>query len=140
MTYCPVLDVEAERRLEIYCFVFEVFAVERIGAMSDKRALCSPVVPDSKMRRKSITLETKLEFTSNNCVTPHAATRLTRHRSSIMANMERLLNIWIEDMHQHLKKKFNTSAENEVFSASRGWFERFKKRSGLHSMRITENC
>lgn len=159
--------------------------------MSDKRALCSPVVPDSKMRRKSITLETKLEVLKRLAngersvdignalrlppttvrsirsnaekikacaqgVTPHAATRLTRHRSSIMANMERLLNIWIEDMHQRncpcslmtiqmkavslfedLKKKFGPSAENEVFSASRGWFERFKKRSGLHSMRIT---
>ena len=41
----------------------------------------------------------KIKLCAQN-VTPLAATKLTRNRSGIMENMERLLNIWMEDQHQ----------------------------------------
>ncbi|XP_069958714.1 uncharacterized protein [Cherax quadricarinatus] len=86
-------------------------------------------------------------------VTPLAATKLTRKRSSIMENMEGLLYMWLMEMHrcnspcslmaiqmkalslfEDLKRKQGSSAESETFVASRGWFERFKKRSKLHNI------
>ncbi|KFD62404.1 hypothetical protein M514_00894 [Trichuris suis] len=70
--------------------------------------------------------------------------------------MQRLLDIWIVDLHQQncprslmaiqtkaltlfevLKNKEASSAESEFFTASRGWFERFKKRSKLHNVQMT---
>lgn len=67
--------------------------------------------------------------------------------------MEKLLNMWIEDMtqkkipissliirqkarnlHQHLAQVSNTDAVN--FLASKGWFENFKKRFSLHSLKL----
>jgi len=38
-------------------------------------------------------------------------------------------------LHDDLVKKYpSTSGDTDVFKASRGWFEKFKKRSGIHSM------
>jgi len=64
----------------------------------------------------------------------------------------RLLLIWIKDdmldgnsacegmicekarrLHDDLVKKYpGTSGDTDVFKVSRGWFEKFKKRSGIH--------
>ncbi len=83
-----------------------------------------------------------------------------KNRSTIMENMERLLSIWVEDLNQKriplsemeiqakarslysdLKKENGTENEegggtSSNFNASRGWFYRFKKRTGLHNVRI----
>lgn len=68
--------------------------------------------------------------------------------------MEKLLLIWInkkqlagnsiletiicekaKHLHQDLPKKTpDTSSENDVFKASRDWFEKFKKRGGIHTL------
>jgi hypothetical protein len=38
-------------------------------------------------------------------------------------------------LHDDLVKKYpGTSGDADVFKASRGWFEKFKKRSGIHSV------
>lgn len=38
-------------------------------------------------------------------------------------------------LHQDLLKKTpGTSSESDVFMACRGWFEKFQKRSGMHSV------
>ncbi|XP_041053574.1 tigger transposable element-derived protein 1-like [Carcharodon carcharias] len=89
-------------------------------------------------------------------VTPLSAGRVSRTRSSIMENMERLLAVWIEDQNQRqvplslmviqakakslyddLQNEQGESSQSESFNASRGWFERFKKRSYLHSIKVT---
>ncbi|XP_035209955.1 tigger transposable element-derived protein 1-like [Stegodyphus dumicola] len=80
-----------------------------------------------------------------------------KHRSSIHEEMERLLAIWIKDrqvkgdvttqdiichkakrIYDDLKKNVPGSRSNqdneEEFKASRGWFFRFKKRCGIHSV------
>lgn len=80
-------------------------------------------------------------------------TQSTRNRSDKMIEMERLLLIWIEDCN-HTRIPLSTNiiktkalaifsalkdddfAGEKNFVASPGWFERFKKRSGLHNVRI----
>lgn len=84
---------------------------------------------------------------------------VTKTRSTRMVNVERLLSIWIEDLNQKriplsqmeiqakalslyndLKTVDNIETEgegtSENFTASRGWFFRFKQRTGIHNVRI----
>ncbi|XP_057575700.1 tigger transposable element-derived protein 1-like [Hippopotamus amphibius kiboko] len=87
---------------------------------------------------------------SSQAATPRAAATLTRSRSLVMENMERLLGLWIEDQHrrhvpvsvvlvqekarslfEELKRAQGEGAKAETFGASRGWFARFKARHGL---------
>ncbi|XP_068958887.1 putative CENPB DNA-binding domain-containing protein 1 [Petaurus breviceps papuanus] len=87
---------------------------------------------------------------SSQAATPQVATKLTRSRSLVMENMERLLSVWIEDqsqrgvpvnvstiqekaksLFQDLKQEQGPRAEAETFGASRGWFTRFKARHSL---------
>lgn len=81
-------------------------------------------------------------------------TVLTKQRSQMIEEVEKLLLIWINEkllagdsvsegiicekarrLHDDLVKNYpGTSADTDVFKASRGWFEKFKKRSGIHSV------
>lgn len=81
-------------------------------------------------------------------------TVLTKQRSQTIEEVEKLLLIWINEkllagesisegiicekarrLHDDLVKKYpGTSADTDVFKASRGWFEKFKKRSGIRSV------
>jgi len=82
--------------------------------------------------------------------TPLRASRLTRHRSAVMETMERLLHVWLEDQSQRnvplsvtiiqekakslfddLQRERGGSSQTEKFSASKGWFVRFKERHRL---------
>uniref|UniRef100_K7F1A6 HTH CENPB-type domain-containing protein n=1 Tax=Pelodiscus sinensis TaxID=13735 RepID=K7F1A6_PELSI len=89
--------------------------------------------------------------------TPMNATIITKQRSGLIIEMERLLTIWIEDQNQRnlpislslvqekARSLFNdlkathTASEgdfNEEFVASKGWFNRFKKRANLHNIKV----
>ncbi|XP_066471611.1 uncharacterized protein [Tiliqua scincoides] len=81
-------------------------------------------------------------------------TRIVKNRPAVLEEVEKLLLIWMEEkqragdrvteavicekakaLHADLiQQEPGTSAEPEVFKASRGWFERFKTRSGIHSV------
>ncbi|XP_023238521.1 tigger transposable element-derived protein 1-like isoform X3 [Centruroides sculpturatus] len=81
-------------------------------------------------------------------------TTLTSRRSHIIEEMEKLLLVWINEkqltgdiiseriicekakqLHSDIKKCTPvTSAESEEFKGSRGWFEKFRKRTGIHSV------
>ncbi|XP_053547000.1 tigger transposable element-derived protein 1-like [Bombina bombina] len=82
-------------------------------------------------------------------------TTTIRKRDSIVADMERLLILWIENqttrhvpvnqaiiqskalsLFNHLKAKKGEAAKDAEFVASRGWFDRFKKRSNLHNIKV----
>lgn len=84
---------------------------------------------------------------SSQIATPLRASRLTRHRSAVMETMERLLRMWLEDQSQRnmtlsvtmiqekakslfddLQREQGESSQKEKFSASKGWFVRFKER------------
>ncbi|XP_072845574.2 E3 ubiquitin-protein ligase RAD18 isoform X3 [Pogona vitticeps] len=81
-------------------------------------------------------------------------TRIVKNRPAVLEEVEKLLLIWMEEK-QHagdtvteavirekakalhadlIHQEPGTSAEPEVFKASRGWFERFKTRSGIYSV------
>jgi hypothetical protein len=79
---------------------------------------------------------------------------ITKQRSRTLEHVEKLLLIWITEkqcagdnisnamickkaklIHADLlKTKERTSQESEVFKASLGWFDNFKKRTGIHSV------
>uniref|UniRef100_UPI00358EFACF tigger transposable element-derived protein 1-like n=1 Tax=Myxine glutinosa TaxID=7769 RepID=UPI00358EFACF len=81
-------------------------------------------------------------------------TTLTPRRSKFMEEMEKLLLVWINEkqlvgaaisegiicekaklLHGDLIKDLpGSSADGDEFKASRGWFEKFKRRSGIHSV------
>jgi len=81
-------------------------------------------------------------------------TVITKQRSQTIEEVEKWLLIWINNnmlagnsvsegtmgekarrLHDDLVKKYpGTSGDTDVLKASRGWFQKFKKRSGIHSV------
>ncbi|CAH2225149.1 tigger transposable element-derived 1-like [Pelobates cultripes] len=81
-------------------------------------------------------------------------TRVSKQLPPVLEEVEKLLLLWIEQKQRAgdsvtkaiicekakalhadlLKQEPGTSADAEGFKASRGWFERFKTRSGIHSV------
>ncbi|XP_034958419.2 tigger transposable element-derived protein 1-like [Zootoca vivipara] len=82
-------------------------------------------------------------------------TRIMPNQPAVLEEVEKLLLIWMQEkqragdtvtkavicekakaLHADLiqQQAGSSDAEPEVFKASRGWFERFKTRSGVHSM------
>lgn len=81
-------------------------------------------------------------------------TTLTPRRSHVIEEMEKLLLVWINEkqlagdivseriicekakqLHSDIKKRTpGTSAESEEFKGSRGWFNKFRKRTGIYSV------
>ena len=83
--------------------------------------------------------------------TPGSSTKITKLRTSAMEKMERMLRLWVEDQtHRNMPlsqaivqakarslwEAVKEEGSTEEFSASRGWFDRFRKRASLHSVRI----
>jgi len=88
---------------------------------------------------------------------PMKATIITKQRSGLLIEMERLLVIWLEDQNQRnmpislglvqekARSLFNDlkaarilteGSCDEEFGASRGWFNRFKGRVNLHNIKV----
>lgn len=81
---------------------------------------------------------------------------ITKQRSQTLEEVEKMLQIWINEkqltsdsiaetiickkakhLYQDLLKKTQgTSSENDTFKASRGWFEKFKKQSGMERLQV----
>ncbi|XP_066978517.1 tigger transposable element-derived protein 1-like isoform X3 [Macrobrachium rosenbergii] len=86
-------------------------------------------------------------------------TVITKQRPNVIEKVEKLLSVWINEkqltggsvseaiicekarqLHSDLLAKTpGSSADGEHFKASRGWFERFRRRSGFHSVRHGSN-
>nr|XP_033817702.1 tigger transposable element-derived protein 1-like isoform X1 [Geotrypetes seraphini] len=86
---------------------------------------------------------------------PLKATIITKQRSSLIIKMEKLLIVWLEDQNQRnipislslvrakarslfsdLKAREENDECDEEFVASRGWFNRFKVRANLHTIKV----
>lgn len=95
----------------------------------------------------------KIKLSATTTTSSNAA-KITRSRSNILEEMEKRLCIWIDDeiernmplsqkiimqkalsIFNHIENEREDTSEN--FTASRGWFDNFKKRSNLHNIRIT---
>ena len=105
---------------------------------------------------RHIIQNTKLYKDQGQSAASSSNAQTTRNRSIAMIEMERLLSIWLEDCNQKriplsqmtiktkalslfkaVQEKRNDEGETkETFCASSGWFDRFKKRTGIHSVRI----
>ncbi|XP_066874480.1 tigger transposable element-derived protein 1-like [Kogia breviceps] len=96
---------------------------------------------------------------SSQIATPLRASRLTRHRSAVMETMERLLRVWLEDQSQRnvplsvtviqekakslfddLQREQGESSQAAKFSASKGWFVRFKERHCLPHFKLSSTA
>uniref|UniRef100_UPI0010A075E3 tigger transposable element-derived protein 1-like n=1 Tax=Podarcis muralis TaxID=64176 RepID=UPI0010A075E3 len=106
--------------------------------------------------RNPSTIGTILKMREKILVTDAAkgVTRIVKNRPAVLEEVEKLLLIWLEEkqragdkvteaiicekakaLHADLvREQPGTSGEPEVFKASRGWFDRFKTRSGIHSL------
>ncbi|XP_045104158.1 tigger transposable element-derived protein 1-like [Portunus trituberculatus] len=86
---------------------------------------------------------------------PMKATVITKQRSGLIIEMERLLVVWLEEQNQRrilvslmviqekakrlfeaLKDEKGKGSESEEFVASRGWFMRFKARANYHNLKV----
>lgn len=88
-----------------------------------------------------------------------SGTIISKRRGAVVEEMEKSLTVWIEDQHQKniplslsviqgkasslfedWKKKLGedtTDVGLSNFKASRGWFDRYKSRAGLHNIKLT---
>ncbi|XP_042230822.1 tigger transposable element-derived protein 1-like [Homarus americanus] len=82
-------------------------------------------------------------------------TIISKKRGSVIAEMEKLLSVWLEDQHQYhmpislnliqrkalslflnIKAKHGESVAEETFTAGHGWFHRYKARSNLRNIQV----
>ncbi|KAM4045427.1 tigger transposable element-derived protein 1-like [Anomaloglossus baeobatrachus] len=86
---------------------------------------------------------------------PMKATVITKQRSGLIIEMERLLVLWLEDKNQRripvslmviqemarrlfetLKRQKGEGSESKEFVVRRGWFMRFKDRANFHNIKV----
>lgn len=84
------------------------------------------------------------------------STIISKNRDTYLEETEKLLRIWMDDMlekkmpvsiftiqtkarnlYKAIKIKTGPDCDTNKFSASNGWFDKFKKRSGYHNVKIT---
>ncbi|KAM6459100.1 tigger transposable element-derived protein 1-like [Liasis olivaceus] len=107
-----------------------------------------------KMAKSTISTVLKNKDAIKGADVAKGVTTLTKQRTQVLEEVEKLLLVWLNEkqlagdsvseamicekarkLHSDLlQKKPSTSTASEEFKASRGWFEKFLKRSGIHSV------
>ncbi|KAM4701853.1 tigger transposable element-derived protein 1-like [Discoglossus pictus] len=123
----------------------------------EKRELQVDIGADLKLPNSTIRTMLKNKGTIKSSATTSTTSsgkKITQSRYYALEKMEKQLSIWIDDetehnmslsqaiimekarsIHSHIQSQ--TPDVTESFSASSGWFDRFKKRNNLHNIRIT---
>ncbi|CAM5091321.1 unnamed protein product [Natator depressus] len=90
---------------------------------------------------------------------PMQSTVITKQHVGLIAQVERLLIIWLEDQYERcapvssgriqekagslyddLKKQLGESSDTEPFNANGEWLMRFKARANLHNMKVSDEA
>ncbi|XP_051868769.1 tigger transposable element-derived protein 1-like [Pristis pectinata] len=125
-------------------------AGEKLSAIAKTLGLATSTVATIRDNRDKIQASAQI-------ATPLSARTLYFHRSEVMLNMERLLSLWIKDqtqdnvplstnviqakaksLYDELLKEEGSAAQGKPFLASKGWFDRFRKRFNLHKVQSTD--
>lgn len=122
-------------------------AGENLSQVSKALGLATSTVSTIRVNRERIKASAQAS-------TPASACKLFLHRSDVMENMERMLSQWIleqnrnnepastaaiqlkaRSLYHDLQNKQGENADRKPFAASKGWFDRFKRRHSFHDMK-----
>lgn len=137
--------------LDVKLDILQRFAAgEKLSAISKTLGLATSTVATIRDSRDRI-------MASAQVATPLSARTLYFHRSEVMLNMERLLSVWIQDqgqldvplnmiaiqskaksLYNDLVKEEGSGAHKKPFQASKGWFDRFRKRFNLNNVQTAD--
>uniref|UniRef100_A0A8B9QC26 HTH CENPB-type domain-containing protein n=1 Tax=Apteryx owenii TaxID=8824 RepID=A0A8B9QC26_APTOW len=120
-------DKGLSSRLEMMKLSEEGTSKDKTG---QKRGLLHPTVSQVVKAKEKVLKEIRSATPVN--------TRMIRKRNSLIADMEKVLVVWIEDQTSHNIPKYlrGEEAAEEKFEASRGLFMKFKERSRLHNIKV----
>ncbi|KAM6467107.1 uncharacterized protein PHA67_012646 [Liasis olivaceus] len=120
----------------------------------DRGIRVTDLASEYKMAKLTISTILKNKDAIREADVAKGVTILTRKRTQVLEEVEKLLLVWLNEkqlagdsvseaiicekarkLHSDLlQKNPSTSAASEEFKASRGWFEKFRRRSGIHSV------
>ncbi|KAM6455899.1 tigger transposable element-derived protein 1-like [Liasis olivaceus] len=120
----------------------------------DRGVRVTDLAAEYKMAKSTISTILKNKDAIREADVAKGVTMLMRKRTQVLEEVEKLLLVWLNEkqlagdrvseamicekarkLHSDLlQKNPSTSAASEEFKASRGWFEKFHRRSGIHNV------
>ncbi|XP_044137796.1 tigger transposable element-derived protein 1-like [Bufo gargarizans] len=120
----------------------------------DRGIRVTDLASEYKMAKSTISTILKNKAAIKGADVAKGVTMLTKQRTQVLEEVEKLLLVWLNEkqlagdsvseamicekarkLHSDLLQRSpSTSAASDEFKASRGWFEKFRRRSGIHSV------
>ncbi|XP_040286123.1 tigger transposable element-derived protein 1-like [Bufo bufo] len=120
----------------------------------DRGIRVTDLASEYKMAKSTISTILKNKAAIKGADVAKGVTMLTKQRTQVLEEVEKLLLVWLNEKQQAgdsvseamicekarklhsdlLQRSPSTSAASDEFKASRGWFEKFRRRSGIHSV------
>ena len=151
-TDCPLLKKRVKRTRKTVTLETKMLVIRKMEAGEKRGNVCSSlglapatvstIMANAEKIKQSAQKTTKL-----------SASNVSYTRNFNIEKMEQLLTLWIDDLnqkripvtHRAIAAKARSLFEeiqrkeggNETFTASKGWFTRFKQRSQIHCMKVS---